>query len=40
MGLLALLRDEDTRRGVALVLRSLQSVGRQIGAQRADYAKP
>lgn len=40
MGLLALLRDEDTRRGVALVLRSLQSVGRQMGAQRADYATP
>ncbi|MCZ8395613.1 DUF1641 domain-containing protein [Achromobacter ruhlandii] len=37
-GLFLLSRDEDTRRGLALVLRTLQGLGRQVGDQRRDYA--
>lgn len=37
-GLFKLSRDEDTRRGLALVLRTLQGLGRQLGDQRQDYA--
>ncbi|MFY1928411.1 DUF1641 domain-containing protein [Achromobacter xylosoxidans] len=37
-GLFQLSRDEDTRRGLALVLRTLQGLGRQLGDQRQDYA--
>ncbi|MFY3310598.1 DUF1641 domain-containing protein [Achromobacter ruhlandii] len=37
-GLFQLSRDEDTRRGLALVLRTLQGLGRQLGDQRRDYA--
>lgn len=39
-GLFQLSRDEDTRRGLALVLRTLQGLGRQLGNQRQDYAIP
>ena len=37
-GLIGLLRDEDTRRGMAVALRALQTLGRQMKAQRQDYA--
>ena len=37
-GLIGLLRDEDTRRGMAVALRALQTLGRQMAAQRKDYA--
>jgi uncharacterized protein YjgD (DUF1641 family) len=37
-GLIGLMRDEDTRRGMAVVLRALQTLGRQMAAQRKDYA--
>ncbi|QQB32676.1 DUF1641 domain-containing protein [Achromobacter deleyi] len=37
-GLFQLSRDEDTRRGLALLLRTLQGLGRQLGQQRQDYA--
>ena len=39
-GLFQLSRDEDTRRGLALMLRSLQGLGRQMRNQREDYAAP
>lgn len=39
-GLFQLFRDEDTRRGLALALRSLQGLGRQMRQQREDYAAP
>lgn len=32
------MRDKDTRRGMAVVLRALQTLGRQMAAQRKDYA--
>ncbi|MBB1626706.1 DUF1641 domain-containing protein [Achromobacter sp. UMC71] len=39
-GLFQLFRDEDTRRGLALALRSLQGLGRQLRNQQEDYAAP
>ncbi len=39
-GLFQLFRDEDTRRGVALALRALQGLGRQMRHQQDDYAAP
>ena len=39
-GLIGLLRDEDTRRGMAVALRALQTLGRQMKAQRRTTRTP